>query len=78
MKLEIDKFAVPMDVADLMYVVLGIFVFVGGITLLIFTGSYISKSGKCKPFQSKRKVTVSNQVGYVVKCLHYNLQLKQY
>ena len=62
MKLAANKYTIAMDPAITIYAVFGVLAFVGSLTLLIFAGSYISKSGKCKSFQKKRQATVSNQV----------------
>ena len=66
MKLSANKYTMAVDPALPIYAVFGVLSFVGGITLLIFAGSYISKSGKCKSFQKKRHATVSNQVKLII------------
>ena len=66
MKLSPNEYTIPMDPAIPIYAVFGVLAVVAGITLLIFAGSYISKSGKCKSFQKKRQATVSNQVNILI------------
>ena len=44
------------------YIVIGCFGGIGAITVLVFVGSFVSKSGKCSVFQNKRQSTVANEV----------------
>ena len=44
------------------YIVIGCFGGIGAITVLVFVGSFVSKSGKCSVFQNKRQSTVGNEV----------------
>ena len=44
------------------YIVIGCFGGIGAITVLLFVGSFVSKSGKCSVFQNKRQSTVANEV----------------
>ena len=72
MKLSTNKCKMSMDHAKIfsLYVVFGALAFVGGLTVLIFAGSYISKSGKCTSFKKKRQATVSNEVNMpkIINC----------